>query len=183
MHEQRRGFERWGIMGAWGESYHTMQPAYEAAQLGVLRELVARGLIYHGVRPVHWSPATRTALAEAELEVEVKQLQRHINHTSVEHEADRAEAEVRRVADALKGAIDKGAWEDISRLTAELRGAEEELKRLRMEKKNEEEVTKARTMGKSALREALHLDVDAAASAHALAAELLAASGLAEDPS
>ena len=30
-----------------------------------------------------------------------------------------------------------------------------------MEKKNEEEVIKARTLGKGALREALHLDVDA----------------------
>mgnify|MGYP002818608346 CR=1 FL=1 len=61
-------FERWGVMGAWDAPYTTMQPAYEAAELGVLRSLLRRGLIYRGRRPVHWSPATRTALAEAELE-------------------------------------------------------------------------------------------------------------------
>jgi isoleucyl-tRNA synthetase len=28
-----------------------------------------RGYIYRGRKPVHWSPSSRTALAEAELEV------------------------------------------------------------------------------------------------------------------
>ena len=65
---QLTSFERWGVMGAWDAPYTTMQPAYEAAELGVLRSLLRRGLIYRGRRPVHWSPATRTALAEAELE-------------------------------------------------------------------------------------------------------------------
>ena len=40
----------------------------EVAELGVLRSLLRQGLVYRGRRPVHWSPATRTALAEAELE-------------------------------------------------------------------------------------------------------------------
>ena len=65
---QLASFERWGVMGAWDAPYTTMQPAYEAAELGVLRSLLRRGLIYRGRRPVHWSPVTRTALAEAELE-------------------------------------------------------------------------------------------------------------------
>jgi isoleucyl-tRNA synthetase len=65
---QLASFERWGVMGAWDAPYTTMQPAYEAAELGVLRSLLRHGLIYRGRRPVHWSPATRTALAEAELE-------------------------------------------------------------------------------------------------------------------
>jgi isoleucyl-tRNA synthetase len=65
---QRHSFLRWGIMADWGGAYTTMQPAYEAAQLGVLREMLQRGLVFRGARPVHWSPASRTALAEAELE-------------------------------------------------------------------------------------------------------------------
>jgi isoleucyl-tRNA synthetase len=72
--EHRAHFKRWGIMADWGEDaasadvYTTMQPSYEAAQLGVLREMQELGLIRRGFRPVHWSPSSRTALAEAELE-------------------------------------------------------------------------------------------------------------------
>ena len=65
---QRRSFERWGVMGDWDAPYATMQPSYEAAQLGVLKAMLGRGLIFRGSRPVHWSPASRTALAEAELD-------------------------------------------------------------------------------------------------------------------
>ena len=63
---QRESFERWGVMGAWDAPYHTMQPKYEAAELGVLRTLLKQDLIYRGRRPVHWSPATR-ALARSDL--------------------------------------------------------------------------------------------------------------------
>ena len=65
---QRSSFMRWGVMGDWSQPYTTMQPAYEAAQLGVLQDMIANGLIVRGARPVHWSPASRTALAEAELD-------------------------------------------------------------------------------------------------------------------
>lgn len=65
---QRASFMRWGIMGDWSRPYTTMQPEYEAAQLGVLEAMLGRGLIVRGERPVHWSPASRTALAEAELD-------------------------------------------------------------------------------------------------------------------
>ncbi|KAL1495450.1 hypothetical protein AB1Y20_016818 [Prymnesium parvum] len=67
---QREAFLRWGVMADWDHAYTTMQPAYEAAQLGVLRGMLQRGLIHRGERPVHWSPVMRTALAEAELEYE-----------------------------------------------------------------------------------------------------------------
>ena len=65
---QRAAFERWGVMADWDRPYTTMQPRYEAAQLGVLQQMLRRGLIVRGERPVHWSPASRTALAEAELD-------------------------------------------------------------------------------------------------------------------
>ena len=61
---QRASFVRWGIMADWQAPYTTMQPAYEAAQLGVLKSMLSRGLIFRGARPVHWSPASRTARSE-----------------------------------------------------------------------------------------------------------------------
>lgn len=48
--------------------YLTMAPEYEAAVLEVLGELCERGLVYRALKPVHWSIANETALAEAELE-------------------------------------------------------------------------------------------------------------------
>ncbi|MFO0831234.1 MAG: isoleucine--tRNA ligase [Phycisphaerales bacterium] len=50
--------------------YLTMAPAYEGATLEVLATLLERGLVYRQLKPVHWSPANETALADAELEYE-----------------------------------------------------------------------------------------------------------------
>ena len=65
---QRRGFQRWGIWGEWDTPYLTLQKRYEAAQIEVFGRMVLAGHIYRGLKPVHWSPSSRTALAEAELE-------------------------------------------------------------------------------------------------------------------
>ncbi|KAA0176483.1 hypothetical protein FNF27_02179 [Cafeteria roenbergensis] len=54
--------------GVWPGSYRTLDPAYEGMQLRLLRSLIARGLVFRGLRPVHWSPSSLTAVAEAELE-------------------------------------------------------------------------------------------------------------------
>ncbi len=48
--------------------YKTMSPEYEGAVLEVLAALLERGLVYRALKPVHWSIANETALAEAELE-------------------------------------------------------------------------------------------------------------------
>ncbi len=65
---QRQGFKRYGIWGDWDHPYLTLTPDYEAAQIDVFGQMVLKGYIYRGLRPVHWSPSSRTALAEAELE-------------------------------------------------------------------------------------------------------------------
>ncbi|OUT74438.1 MAG: isoleucine--tRNA ligase [Synechococcus sp. TMED19] len=65
---QRQGFQRWGIWGEWDTPYLTLQKRYEAAQIEVFGRMVLAGHIYRGLKPVHWSPSSRTALAEAELE-------------------------------------------------------------------------------------------------------------------
>lgn len=65
---QKEDFRRWGIMGDWDNSYLTMHPEFEAEQLDVFMSMFSRGLIYRARKPVFWSPASQTALAEAELE-------------------------------------------------------------------------------------------------------------------
>lgn len=66
--DQRKSFQRYGVWGDWDHPYLTMKPEYEAAQISVFGEMVLKGYIYRGLKPVHWSPSSRTALAEAELE-------------------------------------------------------------------------------------------------------------------
>jgi isoleucyl-tRNA synthetase len=66
--EQRESFKRYGVWGDWEHPYLTLKPEYEAAQIGVFGQMVLKGYIYRGLKPVHWSPSSRTALAEAELE-------------------------------------------------------------------------------------------------------------------
>lgn len=66
--QQRQSFKRYGVWGDWEHPYLTLKPEYEAAQIGVFGQMVLKGYIYRGLKPVHWSPSSKTALAEAELE-------------------------------------------------------------------------------------------------------------------
>jgi isoleucyl-tRNA synthetase len=66
--DQRHSFKGYGVWGDWDHPYLTMMPEYEAAQIGVFGEMMLKGYIYRGLKPVHWSPSSQTALAEAELE-------------------------------------------------------------------------------------------------------------------
>ncbi|KAI9051979.1 hypothetical protein LZ554_004233 [Drepanopeziza brunnea f. sp. 'monogermtubi'] len=66
--EQMKGFREWGVMGDWENAWKTMDPAFEIKQLGVFRDMAKKGLIFRRYKPVYWSPSSRTALAEAELE-------------------------------------------------------------------------------------------------------------------
>ncbi len=66
--EQSLSCQRYGVWGDFEHPYMTMQPEYEAAQIGVFGQMVIKGYIYRGLKPVHWSPSSQTALAEAELE-------------------------------------------------------------------------------------------------------------------
>lgn len=55
-------------MADYDRPYLTMSPEYEGATLEVLAGLMEQGLVYRALKPVHWSIANETALAEAELE-------------------------------------------------------------------------------------------------------------------
>ena len=61
-------FKEWGILADWGKAWKTMDKTFEIKQLGVFQEMVKRKLISRRFKPVYWSPSSRTALAEAELE-------------------------------------------------------------------------------------------------------------------
>ena len=65
---QREQFKRLGIRGDWEHPYLTMDPGYEARLVEVFGELVSHNYVYRGLRPIHWCPNCRTAVAGAEIE-------------------------------------------------------------------------------------------------------------------
>ena len=65
---QSTQFQRLGILGEWDKPYTTMAPSYEASTLEVFARIVEKGLVYRKLKPVPWSVANQTALADAELE-------------------------------------------------------------------------------------------------------------------
>jgi isoleucyl-tRNA synthetase len=67
---QREEFKRLGVFGDWDHPYMTMTPAYEGVIVRELGRLVGQGLVYKGLKPVHWCMYCKTALAQAEVEYE-----------------------------------------------------------------------------------------------------------------
>lgn len=65
---QREQFKQLGILGDWDNPYITLTKEYESAQIRVFGEMVKKGYIYKGLKPVYWSPSSESALAEAEIE-------------------------------------------------------------------------------------------------------------------
>lgn len=65
---QRDQFKRLGIFGLWEKPYTTMDFRFEAEIVRVFRRLVEKGYVYKGLRPTLWSPTSRTALADTEIE-------------------------------------------------------------------------------------------------------------------
>uniref|UniRef100_A0A3B4XQV8 Isoleucine--tRNA ligase, mitochondrial n=1 Tax=Seriola lalandi dorsalis TaxID=1841481 RepID=A0A3B4XQV8_SERLL len=78
---QKAAFQRWGVMADWDQCYYTYDGAYEAAQLKVFQEMHSKGLIYQDYKPIFWSPSSKTALAEAELEYNPEHVSRAIYAT------------------------------------------------------------------------------------------------------
>ena len=67
---QKEQIRRLGVVGDFDHPYVTLDPHYEAAQIGVFAQMALSGLIYKGLKPVYWSPSSESALAEAEIEYE-----------------------------------------------------------------------------------------------------------------
>ena len=69
---QKADFIRLGVFGDWAHPYLTMQPQTEAGIVRALRDIVARGHVVRGYKPVNWCLDCRSSLAEAEVEYEDK---------------------------------------------------------------------------------------------------------------
>ncbi len=65
---QREEFKRLGVIGDWDDPYLTLNPAYEAGNVKVFKQMYADGSVYKGRKPIHWCIRCHTALAEAEIE-------------------------------------------------------------------------------------------------------------------
>ena len=65
---QRAQFKRLGVLGDWEHPYLTLDKQYEADELRLFADVVEKGFVYRGKKPVYWSIPARTALAEAEVE-------------------------------------------------------------------------------------------------------------------
>ncbi len=68
INDQRNEFMRLGGIGDWSHPYVTLTHDFEAKQVEIFSDMVQKGLIYRGLKPVYWCPSCETALAEAEIE-------------------------------------------------------------------------------------------------------------------
>ncbi len=67
---QRDDFIRLAVFGDWAHPYMTMSFDYEATIAGALGRFIQTGMVYKGLKPVHWCTYDQSALAEAEVEYE-----------------------------------------------------------------------------------------------------------------
>src|SRR5688500_1325401 len=67
---QKRDFQRLGVLGDWDRPYLTMAYGNEADEIRVLGQLLEKGYVYRGLKPVNWCFDCGSALAEAEVEYE-----------------------------------------------------------------------------------------------------------------
>ncbi len=65
---QAEEFQRMMVFGDWQAPYRTMSYDYEATTVRELGRFFEKGIVYRGLKPVHWDWAAQTALAEAEVE-------------------------------------------------------------------------------------------------------------------
>ncbi|GJQ67952.1 hypothetical protein Trydic_g16709 [Trypoxylus dichotomus] len=66
--KQKEAFISWGVIGDWNQAYTTYHPSYIKNQIKQFYNLYQKKLVYRDMKPVYWSPSSKTALAEAELE-------------------------------------------------------------------------------------------------------------------
>lgn len=65
---QREEFKRLGVIGDWQHPYLTMNFQFEANIIRALGQIISRGHLQQGFKPVHWCVNCGSALAEAEVE-------------------------------------------------------------------------------------------------------------------
>ena len=66
--QQKADFQRLGVLGEWDHPYRTMDPANEAGQIRAFKQVIERGFVYRGLKPVYWCFDCASSLAEFEIE-------------------------------------------------------------------------------------------------------------------
>ena len=65
---QKKDFKRLGVLADWNNPYRTLNFKTEAAEIRALAEIMRKGYVYRGLKPVNWCFDCQSALAEAEVE-------------------------------------------------------------------------------------------------------------------
>ncbi len=66
--QQKKDFQRLGVLADWDDPYLTMAYSNEADEIRVLGAILQKGYVYRGLKPVNWCFDCGSALAEAEVE-------------------------------------------------------------------------------------------------------------------
>ncbi|MCI5851404.1 MAG: isoleucine--tRNA ligase [Sutterellaceae bacterium] len=65
---QMKDFKRLGVLADWNHPYLTLRHETEAKEIRALAEIMRKGYVYRGLKPVNWCFDCQSALAEAEVE-------------------------------------------------------------------------------------------------------------------
>ncbi len=68
LQRQKDEFKRLGVFGDFEKPYSTMDPSYELSLVKALTQMISEGYVSRRLRPIHWCPVCKSALAEAEVE-------------------------------------------------------------------------------------------------------------------
>lgn len=69
---QKEEFKRLGVMGEWDKPYLTMNHSYVATIVREFGKFAVNGSLYKSKKPIYWCSTCKTALAEAEVEYQVR---------------------------------------------------------------------------------------------------------------
>lgn len=70
--QQKKDFERLGVLADWENPYLTMSYKNEADEIRALGKIYEKGFVFRGLKPVNWCFDCGSALAEAEVEYKDK---------------------------------------------------------------------------------------------------------------
>jgi isoleucyl-tRNA synthetase len=66
--QQMADFKRLGVLAEWAQPYRTMDFGNEAGEIRTLKQVIERGYVYRGLKPVYWCFDCGSSLAEFEIE-------------------------------------------------------------------------------------------------------------------
>ncbi len=72
VNQQKKDFERLGVLADWENPYLTMSYKNEADEIRALGKIYEKGFVFRGLKPVNWCFDCGSALAEAEVEYKDK---------------------------------------------------------------------------------------------------------------